>query len=220
MDISVVVGLGVLMIAVGCGFIYYLLRNNEGYVPKDVVETISTGLSVLLIMSAIGLIVLATSNTERVNASVREQITAMQDITMEVPAGEFKFVGLDDQIEKSLSDYRGKVIVLNFWATWCVPCLTEIPDLNTLYGRFKDDGLVVISVSDESAEHLFEFEKMLPMATESMLVSEDIELPSPFTGALLVRPTTYIIDRDGVVRRYLLGPRSLKFFEETVGALL
>ena len=158
--------------------------------------------------------------SSRVEVTVQEQISAMQDIKMEVPAGNFDFSSLEGGQKKSLSDYEGKVVVLNFWATWCIPCLTEIPDLNELSSRLKDEGLVVISISDETPDHLNEFVKMLPMDTESMLVPMGIQLPAPFTGALLVRPTTYIIDREGIVRRYLLGPRSLEFFEETVEALL
>ena len=215
-----VVGLSVLMIGVGCGFLYFLLRNNDGYRPKDMVESISAVLSVLLIVSATGLLVLATATSDRVEVTVQEQISAMQDIKMEVPAGNFDFSSLEGGQKKSLSDYEGKVVVLNFWATWCIPCLTEIPDLNELSSRLKDEGLVVISISDETPDHLNEFEKMLPMDTESMLVPMGIQLPAPFTGALLVRPTTYIIDREGIVRRYLLGSRSLEFFEETVEALL
>ena len=220
MDNSLVVGLGITMILVGAGFLYFLLRNNEGYRPRDVVETISAALSVLLIVSAAGLLMLASTTAERVEATVQEQISAMQDIKMEVEAGSFEFTGLDDGAVRTLEDYRGKVVVLNFWATWCIPCLTEIPDLNRLYGEFKDDGLVVISVSDEEPDHLREFEEMLPMDTESMLVPLGTELPAPFTGAMLVRPTTFIIDRDGIVHRYLLGPRTLEFFQETVGEML
>ena len=50
-----------------------------------------------------------------------------------------------------LSDRRGKVVLVNFWATWCPPCRKEMPDLNALYGQFKDQGFVVLAISDEDA---------------------------------------------------------------------
>lgn len=216
MGTGFIIAIGVVMVAVGTGFLFLLLRNNEGYRPRDMVEFVGAGLSVLLVVSAIGLLVLAASTGAGVAPTVQEQISAMQDITMEVPAGAFTFTGLDDEVERTLAQYRGKVVVVNFWATWCIPCLTEIPDLNELQTRHKDKGLVVISISDESPDLLKAFEQTLPMKTERMVVPEFIQLPAPFTGAMVVRPTTYIIDREGTVRRYLLGARTLEFFEVAI----
>jgi len=215
MGTGVVIAIGVGMISVGGFFLYFLLRNNEGYRPRDMVEFIGSGLSVLLIASALGLLILAAS-TNNEAATIQEQISAMQDISMEVPAGEFTFTGLRDEVDRTLATYRGKVVLVNFWATWCVPCLSEIPDLNELYLRHRDEGLVVISISDENPAMLKAFEVQLPMVTERMVVPEFIQLPAPFTGAMVVRPTSYIIDREGTVRRYLLGAKTLDFFEAAV----
>jgi peroxiredoxin len=57
----------------------------------------------------------------------------------------------------SLKDMRGKVVLLNFWATWCPPCRKEMPDLEALYLRFKDQGLIVLAVSDEDATKVVPF---------------------------------------------------------------
>jgi len=57
----------------------------------------------------------------------------------------------------TLSDLRGKVVLVNFWATWCPPCRKEMPDLQALYNRFKDQGLVILAISDEEAEKVQPF---------------------------------------------------------------
>lgn len=220
MSTSLVYIIGFAMILVGAGFLYLLLRNNEGFRPRDIVEGVGAGLSVLLIISASGLLIVAASAEDSPALTVRDQISAMEDVEMDVPAPEFTFSGLHDGEERTLADYRGKVVLVNFWATWCVPCLTEIPDLNELSDRYRDEGLVVISISDEDAGTLRAFEQQLPMETESMIVPLSIQLPQPFSGALVLRPATFIVDRKGVVRRFLLGARSLEFFESAVDPLL
>jgi peroxiredoxin len=57
----------------------------------------------------------------------------------------------------TLKDLRGKVVLLNFWATWCPPCRKEIPDLEKLHGRFHDQGLVVLAISDEDGSTVRSF---------------------------------------------------------------
>jgi peroxiredoxin len=57
----------------------------------------------------------------------------------------------------NLKDLRGKIVLLNFWATWCPPCWKEMPDLEALYSRFKDQGLVVLAISDEDAAKVSPF---------------------------------------------------------------
>ncbi len=147
MDTSMVYGLGFLMIAVGVVFLWMLFKNNEEKRPRDTVEWVGTVLSCLLIVSAVGMMVLAKKSEEAVVAAGQVATEAFfQDAIIEVPIPAFEFKKVADGSTGSLDDYAGKVMILNFWATWCGPCLQEIPDLNRLQREYEDQGLIVLSI--------------------------------------------------------------------------
>ena len=79
--------------------------------------------------------------------------TAMKNLEEDDVARQSANFTLTDRAGKkyALKDLKGKVVVLNFWATWCPPCRKEMPDLEALYERFKDQGLVILAISDEES---------------------------------------------------------------------
>jgi cytochrome c biogenesis protein CcmG/thiol:disulfide interchange protein DsbE len=104
----------------------------------------------------------------------------------------------------ALSDLHGKVVVLNFWATWCAPCVEEMPSLVQLQQRFKDKGLTVVGVSidvDGEAYH-----KFLKDYKIDFLTVRDPDQKAANLYGTFKWPETYIIDRDGIVRRKFIGP--------------
>ncbi len=105
-----------------------------------------------------------------------------------------------------LSDYRGQVVLLNFWATWCPPCRIEMPAIERLYGRFKDRGFVALAVSVDTAGE----ETVASFATEQGLTFP-IVLDAKMTVAARygVRglPSTFLLDRRGRIRASVVGPR-------------
>jgi len=111
------------------------------------------------------------------------------------PAPEFELTLLDGDKVK-LSDLRGQVVVLNFWATWCVPCRAELPLLDAYYRRTKQHGLRVFAVTTENSVPLF---KMKPLfAALAITPIRRIKGRYDLIGSAV--PTNYIIDRAGVVR--------------------
>ena len=103
----------------------------------------------------------------------------------------------------ALHDLRGKVVVLNFWATWCQPCVQEIPSLASMQSKLKDRGVEVLAVStdvDSSAYHRFIKQHNLTFQTVRDPDQKSNELYGTFKF-----PETYIIDRRGVVRRKFIG---------------
>ncbi len=102
-----------------------------------------------------------------------------------------------------LSELRGKVVVLNFWATWCGPCVEEMPSLVQLQQRFKDKGITVLGVSidvDGDAYHKFLKDYKIDFPT----VRDPDQKTSGLYGSFKW-PETYIIDRNGIVRRKFIG---------------
>ncbi|MEW6116437.1 MAG: TlpA disulfide reductase family protein [Nitrospirota bacterium] len=106
----------------------------------------------------------------------------------------------------SLSELKGKVVLLNFWATWCGPCKAEMPALNRLYIELKDKGFVILAVSLDTAEKpvkSFIAEKKLAFP---VLMDSDKELSFDLY-AVMGLPTTFIIDKKGIIVERILGDR-------------
>jgi cytochrome c biogenesis protein CcmG/thiol:disulfide interchange protein DsbE len=113
------------------------------------------------------------------------------------------FTVQDSDRKITLSDYRGQVVVLNFWATWCPPCIEELPSLETLQQRMKDKGIKVLAISiddDDSAYHQF-----LKDNRVDLLSVRDASKKSNNLYGTFKFPETYIIDQKGIVRRKFIG---------------
>lgn len=130
-----------------------------------------------------------------------------------------------DQFRAVLEHHRGKVVVVNYWATWCIPCLQELPELDLLQERYADRGLVVLAVSLDDPEKLEDrvrpfFAKRAPgLVSYLATVGEDdsVEFVTSFDpewpGAL---PTTMFFDRAGELVNVHLGRMLYAEFEEAV----
>ena len=117
-----------------------------------------------------------------------------------------------------LSELRGRVVMLNFWATWCDPCRAEIPELNAMQKDLKDQGLTIIGVSwDDTAEGVREFQQELPQDYTILMNGEGVQ---SLFGGIPSLPTTYIIDREGRIRQKIIGARGRTVFEAAIKPLL
>ncbi|RDI41004.1 peroxiredoxin family protein [Falsibacillus pallidus] len=120
--------------------------------------------------------------------------------------------------EKSLSDFRGKKVILNFWATWCPPCKAEIPHMVKFYGEnAKSSNVEIVAVNltaqDKGEETIRNFVKEYKMPFPVLLDSAG-DIGSKY-GAFAI-PTSYIIDSKGVIREKIVGPMN----EEMMSDLL
>jgi len=113
------------------------------------------------------------------------------------------FVVQDADRKVELRDFRGKTLVLNFWATWCPPCVDEMPSLVQLEQRFGNKGITVVGVSvdvDSDAYH-----KFLKDYKVDFLTVRDPDQKSSHLYGTFKYPETYVIDRNGIVRRKFIG---------------
>jgi len=111
----------------------------------------------------------------------------------------------------ALKDLRGKVVLVNFWATWCPPCRSEMPDLETLYKQFKNEGFVVLSISDEDAS------KVKPFIDEHRFTYPILLDPGrKVNGQYNIEgiPKSFVYDRDGKLVAQAIDMRTKRQFLE------
>jgi peroxiredoxin len=119
-----------------------------------------------------------------------------------------------------LADYKGKVILFNFWATWCPPCRAELPGIIELYDQYKDKGLVILGVSgDDDAPTLRAFADEWKIRYP-MIVGRDETALFDAYGPIYGYPISVLIGRDGAVCARHIGPATKEEFEREIKALL
>lgn len=121
------------------------------------------------------------------------------------PAPDFTFPDLDGR-QVSLSDFRGKVVLVNIWATWCPPCRDEMPSMQKLYERFKgeDFEILAVSIDAEGREAVAPFMQQMNLTFPALLDPEEkIRSLYVITGV----PESFIIDRNGILVQRVIGPR-------------
>ena len=117
-----------------------------------------------------------------------------------------------------LADHKGKVVLLDFWATWCGPCQIEIPGFVELQERYRDRGLVVIGVAtDNSPEPVREFYREFRMNYPVVMGDERI---TELYGGIVGLPTTFLIGRDGRIYAKHVGATAVSDIEEEIKELL
>ena len=135
----------------------------------------------------------------------------------EAPAPPFELPDLDQRTHR-LSDFAGQVVVLNFWATWCPPCVEEMPSLQRLQDLLGDDGLKVVAVSVD--ERYSDIPSFVAEHDLRFLVLHDLGKRVSRRYEVFQFPETWIIRRDGTLASHIIGardwaaPGSLEIFRD------
>jgi thiol-disulfide isomerase/thioredoxin len=132
---------------------------------------------------------------------------------------DFSFPSIPGNERIDIRDFRGKVVLVNFWATWCSPCVQEMPSLQELHEKYGPKGFSVIGISvDQGGSKLVE--KMTKkLGVTYPVVIGDTQTGRDFGGIFGV-PTSFLIDRSGNVLKRYTGLISLDVFEEDIKAAL
>lgn len=127
---------------------------------------------------------------------------------------DFSLITLDGE-EVTLSQFKDKVVILNFWASWCGPCHMEIPDFIKMYKKYKKDGLEIIGVTlvSGTTEQIRSFVKVHEI-NYIILTSDEKYLQdlADQYGGIRGIPTTFLIDRKGIIRNMWVGARTKEIF--------
>jgi len=156
-------------------------------------------LLIFLIIIGVGIIVLIQTKDSSFNLSVKPRLVKG------VPAPHFILPGLDGKMV-SLADYKGKVVLLNIWATWCPPCVDEMPSMEKLHQELKGEAFEILAVSIDvsGAKAVLPFMEKhklsFPALTDTKGALKNLYQT---TGV----PESFIIDKDGIIVEKVIGPR-------------
>ena len=172
------------------------------------------------VIAVVGAGVLTHYGLHPSSSSARQSVTtATADDSKGKIAPDFALRALDGRTVK-LSDFRGKAVLLNFWATWCAPCRIEMPWLVEFYKQYQSQGLEIVGVSmDDTGQE---------MAIAEFIKERNVNYPilvgnnavADLYGGLRFLPQTLFIDREGNIVKTMYGIKSKDEFEQSIKELL
>ncbi len=182
--------------------------------PEENPESESRGsnlgaIALLLLAGSIALFAWAWSN-ERGDSSSGQNV----EVGREAP--DFTLPDLEGN-QIALSDHRGEVVLINFWATWCPPCRVEMPDMEAVYREHKDDGFEILGVDQREPKELVE-----EFVTERgfswiFLLDEDFDVSQEYSATSI--PRSILVDRDGTVAHVWRGTLTRSQLEQQLAHL-
>ncbi|MGE5375688.1 MAG: TlpA family protein disulfide reductase [Bacteroidota bacterium] len=178
--------------------------------------------AILLILSGIGLLLLAVSAYFLFLANPGTQATPSDlsaiPVKVNYPAPELELTDLSGK-PTSLADYRGQIVLVNLWATWCPPCKEEMPALESFYNKHAQDGFTIVAVNDgDPTPDVIQFAKDYGLTFPVWLDPKYVATEKAFKTLNL--PSSFVINRDGQVVLSWVGGINLQTLEKHVTPII
>ncbi|MDP2932391.1 MAG: TlpA disulfide reductase family protein [Chloroflexota bacterium] len=126
------------------------------------------------------------------------------------PAPDFTLLDLEGN-RVTLSDFRGKVVFINFWASWCPPCRAEMPDIEAVYQKYKDKGVVVIGIDIMEPEDVVRQFVRQGGYSWTFVLDSTGEIARDYRIAAI--PTSFFLDKDGIIKTTYIGAMTQRAME-------
>ena len=205
------VWIAVALIVAGFAVILFSGRGRKWFVP----QTVLGWLGALSGFSLFGIGVFGLALLLFIDVSGKGDALKAMERAQGSRAPGLAFARLDGT-PATLEGLTGKVVLVNFWATWCLPCIDEMPILDELQRVHADAGLVVLNLSDEEPGRVMRWLEENPMATLHGTVERDPPPNAPFDAMNQARPVSFSIDRQGLIRDTAMGRMTRERFEDMV----
>lgn len=174
-----------------------------------------------MILAVMGYRILTENYTPQgtVPSPIADADTATNN-TEPTTAPDFTVLDMDGN-EVNLSDYFGKPIIINFWATWCGPCKSELPAFDNMYAKYGDDvEFIMLNLTDGSRDTVDKVKQFVSDNSYSFPVYFDTTLEASNTYGAYSIPNTYLIDDEGIPVHSQMGAMSEEQLEQLINALL
>ncbi len=149
------------------------------------------------------LLLLLTSLTSQASQAIQPG-KGLTEVPGHPQAPDFSLKDIDGNTHR-LADYRGKVLIVNFWATWCPPCRAEMPSMERAWKKERNNGIMILAINvGEDEDTIFQFTADYPV-TFPLLMDQDSEVVGPWGVRGL--PTTYVVDPSGHIVYRAIGGR-------------
>lgn len=171
-----------------------------------------------LVLLGLGLLLVAGAAYFILDQSSPQTTVSTVPARVRFPAPE---LALNDTqgVSRSLADYRGQVVLVNLWATWCPPCKEEMPTLQAFYDKYKDSGFIIIAINDgDPAPDVLQFVEDYALTFPVWLDPTYVATEEAFHTLNL--PSSFVIDRDGTIQLTWVGGISMKMLESYVTPLI